>query len=219
MRTLLTCLLAISCAVSCADAAVRGMVHVPALEHDEPSFHPYAGHASSMPEHMRTARGAVTDAVLYLEGVPAALDSTLPMPGPRPQLAQKDQAFAPRVVAVPVGGTVDFPNLDPIYHNVFSVSPVRRFDLGKYPRGESRSVRFPRAGLVNVYCDIHSDMAGFILVVPNRVFARPRADGSWQLPDVPAGHYALCWWHPDFRAGRREIDVPADGDLVVDVGF
>ena len=96
---------------------------------------------------------------------------------------------------------------------------MRRFDLGKYPQGESRTVRFPKAGLVNVYCDIHSDMAAFILVVPNRAFARPRPDGTWQLPDLPPGRYALCWWHPDFRPGRREVELGGHDDVVVDVEF
>jgi len=205
-------------ASSALAGTIRGMVHVPDAPPDEHSFNPYAGHASSMSGHAMTARGLATDAVLWLEAVPADADSAAPMP-PRPKLAQKDQAFLPRVVVVPVGGTVDFPNLDPIYHNVFSVSPIKRFDLGKYPRGESRSVRFPKPGLVNVYCDIHSDMAGFILVAPNRIFAQPRADGTWELPPVPPGRYTLDWWHPDFRGGHRDVELSASNDTVVDVSF
>jgi plastocyanin len=199
-------------------ATVRGTLRVPSPPHDEPAFHPYAGRATSMVCAARSPRGLPVDAVVYLESIPAAVDSTLPAVA-RPKLAQKDQSFAPRVVAVPVGGAVDFPNLDPIYHNVFSVSPIRRFDLGKYPRGESRTVRFPKAGLVNVYCDIHSDMAAFVLVLPNRAYARPRADGTWQLPDVPPGRYTLCWWHPDFPPGKRDLEVGAAGETVADVSF
>ena len=220
MRSWMIALLALSLLAPAVPAArLHGTIRVPGGSHDDPAFHPYAGHASSMAGHAMAERGALGDAVLYLESVPAAADSALPAPVARPKLAQKDQSFVPRVVVVPVGGTVDFPNMDPIYHNVFSVSPVKRFDLGKYPRGESRSVRFPRAGLVNVYCDIHSDMAAFILVVPNRAFARPRADGGWELPDVPPGRYVLCWWHPDFPGGRREIEVGDRDDAVVDVNF
>jgi plastocyanin len=199
-------------------ARLHGTVRLPGAVRDDPTFHAYAGQASSMAEHMRAERGALTDAVLYVESVPASVDSGLPSSALHPRLAQKDQSFQPRVVVIPVGGTVDFPNLDAIYHNVFSVSPIKRFDLGKYPRGESKSVRFPKAGLVNVFCDIHSDMAGFILVTPNRAFTRAHADGSWQLPDLPPGHYVLCWWHPDFAAGKREIDLGA-GDTNVDVEF
>jgi plastocyanin len=200
-------------------ARLHGTVRVPGASHGGPSFNPYAGHASSMAGHAMPVRGAVGDAVLYLDSVPASVDSTLPAPAMHPKLAQKDQAFLPRVVVVPVGGTVDFPNMDPIYHNVFSVSPVKRFDLGKYPRGQSRSLRFPKAGVVNVFCDIHSDMAAFILVVPNRAFARPRADGTWELPDMPPGRYVLRWWHPDLPGGHRDIEVGDRGDAVVDVNF
>ncbi len=200
-------------------AVVHGSVHVPTLGPDDPAFQPYAGRASALAGHACAPRGVVTDAVLYLEAVPARVDSALPMPAVNPKLAQKDQAFVPRVIAIPLGGRVDFPNLDPIYHNVFSVSPVRRFDLGKYPKGESRSVRFPKPGLVNVYCDIHSDMAAFIVVTPTRALARPRPDGSWQLPDVPPGRYTLRWWHPDFRGGSRDLDLTAGNDLAVEVSF
>jgi plastocyanin len=220
MRVLSTCLLALAVWSPTAFAhSVRGTLRTPAAVRDEPAFQPYAGHASSMAGHARAVRGAVTDAVVWLEGVSAQADSGLSMPASNPKLAQKDQSFAPRVVAIPVGGSVDFPNLDPIYHNVFSVSPTRRFDLGKYPRGESRTVRFPKAGLVNVYCDIHSDMAGFILVTPTRALTRPRADGSWQLPDLPPGHYTLHWWHPDFGAGQKDVALGAEADLTVDLGY
>ena len=82
-----------------------------------------------------------------------------------------------------------FENRDRIYHSVFSVSTTRRFDLGKYPKGHSRSVTFPKAGVVNVYCDIHSDMAAFVLVTPNHAYAQPAADGGYALPNLPAGKY------------------------------
>jgi plastocyanin len=197
---------------------VHGVVHVPAPPRDGPAFEPYPGQANSMPHHPLPPRGVMGDAVIYLESVPASVDSALQMPG-RVKLAQKDQCFVPRVVALPLGGSVDFPNLDPIYHNVFSVSPMHRFDLGKYPRGESRTVRFAKAGLVNVYCDIHSDMAAFILVLPNRVFARPRPDGTWELPEVPQGRYTLCWWHPDFAGGRQTIEIGPNGAAAADLSF
>src|SRR5262249_60604428 len=107
-------------------------------------FNPCAGRPPGPRVRARRARGLVTDAVLYLES-PAA-EPAHAAATPHPKLAQKGQAFEPRVVVVAAGGTVDFPNLDPIYHNVFSVSPTRRFDLGKYPRGQSRSITFPKPG-------------------------------------------------------------------------
>jgi len=204
-----------------ADAGVlRGVVHVPSVAGDEDTaMNPYPGRASSMPGMHAPKRGAVTDAVVFVEKLPAAADSLIPLPAARPKLAQKDQCFVPRVVPIAVGTTVDFPNMDPIYHNVFSPSPLKRFDLGKYPRGESRAVTFNRPGVVNVFCDIHSDMEAFVLVLPHHAFTQPDADGRYALPALPAGHYVLRAWHPDLHEIRREVDVPDTGDLQVDLSF
>jgi len=197
--------------------ALRGHVTVPPAPVADATFKPYAGRASSLPVPERPPRGLVTDTVIYVDS--SATESPGPPQAPHPKLAQKGQAFDPRVVVVPVGGTVDFPNLDPIYHNVFSVSPPRRFDLGKYPRGQSRSITFRKTGQVNVFCDIHSNMAAFILVVPDRHWTRPAADGSYALPDLPAGRCRLRAWHPDFPARVFEVDVPASGDVTLDVSL
>jgi len=198
---------------------IRGTVRMPPLSSPTVTFQPYAGRASSLPAPARTQRGRVTDTIISIESLPAADDAALPKPAAHPRLSQSQQSFVPRVLAVPVGTTVDFPNLDAIYHNVFSVSPARRFDLGKYPRGDSRSVTFSRPGVVSVYCDIHSDRAAFIVVLPNRAFTQPDADGAWRLPELPPGRYTVRWWHPDFEGGSRAVTVPADGDATVDVEF
>ncbi len=198
---------------------IRGSVRVPPLANESHAFQPYAGKASSLPGHARTVRGRVTDAVLSIEALPADVAAALPEQQGPFQLAQRDQSFVPRVVSVAVGTLVDFPNQDPIYHNVFSLSAPARFDLGKYPRGQSRRVRMTKPGLVKVFCDIHADMAAFVLVLPNRAYTRPREDGTFQLPALPPGRYTLAWWHPDFAGGKREITVPANGDVSADVGF
>jgi plastocyanin len=169
---------------------------------------------------MMPVHGLVTDAVIYIARIPAEAESALARsPEPRPQLAQKDEAFVPRVVAVACGGEVDFPNRDPIYHNVFSLSPTRRFDLGKYRQGHSKTVRFDRAGVVKVYCDIHAEMEAFVLVVSNHAFSSPKADGSFELPDLPAGRYELRVWHPDLPEIAHSVLVPEQGDVQVAVGF
>lgn len=195
-------------------AVLRGTLSVPPAPPQAKHLNAYPGQAGSMASHRMAPRGAVGDAVLWFERIPGAADSAI-APPPRPKLAQKDQCFMPRVVSVPVGGTVDFPNQDPIYHNVFSVSTTRRFDLGKYPKGHSRSVTFQKAGVVNVYCDIHSDMAAFVLVAPNRAFTQPGADGAFVLPDVPAGRYTLHVWHPDFGAFERDVELAEDRTLAL----
>ena len=86
---------------------------------------------------------------------------------------------------------------------------------GVRKRLQSKSVTFPRAGLVNVYCDIHSDMAAFVIVTPNRAAAQPRPDGTWSLPDLPSGHYVLHVWHPDFGTFDREVDLAGDRTLAL----
>ncbi len=204
--------------VSSAHAGeITGVVRVATKLPAEASYRPYAGRASSLPDPVRPPRGLVTDAVLYVDALPAG--ATVEVPSGTPQLAQRGQAFEPRVVVVPVGGTVAFPNFDPIYHNVFSVSPVKRFDLGKYSKGNSRSVVFTKAGVVNVFCDIHSDMAAFIVVVPTRAWARPDADGHFRIGGLPAGRYTLHWWHPDFAAGSATLEIPSEGAASKDVEF
>jgi plastocyanin len=199
---------------------VRGVLHVPATPVAAPAaLTRYPGQASSMPGAHCAVRGSVDDAVVYVESVPAVADSSPAPSAPRPRLAQKDQAFVPRVLPVAAGTTVDFPNLDPIYHNVFSPSPLKRFDLGKYPHGHSKSVTFDRAGLVHVYCDIHSEMEAFVLVLPHHGFTQPDAAGAFALPPLPGGRYVLRVWHPDLGEIRREVDVPDDGERTLDLSF
>jgi len=139
---------------------VRGVVRVGAAAKapgDLPN--PYAGHASAMPMGHAPVRDLVTDAIVYVARLDAATDSALTHDPSGHTLAQKNQAFSTRVLACVVGSTVDFPNQDPIFHNVFSVSSVRRFDLGKYPQGHSKQVVFRKTGVVPVFCDIHPNMA------------------------------------------------------------
>jgi len=199
---------------------IRGEVRVPPVPSaPQRERNHYAGRASALARPHVHPRGAVRDAVVYVDSLPAEVDVRLPAPAGEPLLVQKEQAFQPRVIAVPAGAAVGFPNMDPIYHSVFSVSPARRFDLGRYGKGKSKRVRFPESGLVNVYCDIHSNMEGFILVTPNRALARPDAAGRYELPDLPPGRYRLLAWHPDLPPVRQEVTVPAEGDVAADVTF
>jgi plastocyanin len=199
---------------------IHGTIRTPTPAAPAPTMNAYPGRANAMAGGMMPVHGRAADAVVYLERIPAEAESTLARtPGPRPQLAQKDEAFVPRVVVVQRCGSVDFPNRDPIFHNVFSLSPTRRFDLGKYRQGHSRSVRFDRTGVVKVYCDIHAEMEAFVLVVANRAYALPGADGSYQLPDLPGGRYELRAWHPDLQEITRTVEVPDHGDVRLDLSF
>jgi plastocyanin len=180
----------------------------------------YPGRAGALPGGSHAARGRVGDAVVYIAKIPAAAESTLTHKArSRPQLAQKQEAFVPRVVVVARGGAVDFPNLDPIYHNVFSLSPTKRFDLGKYRQGQSKAVVFDRTGLVKVYCDIHAEMEAFVLVVPNHAYTHAEPDGSFELPTLPAGRYELRVWHPDLPEIVRSVQVVDPGETRLELSF
>jgi plastocyanin len=113
--------------------------------------------------------------------------------------------FQPRVVAVPKNTTVEFPNADPIYHNVFSVSGANRFDLGLYRSGASRPKTFEEAGLVRIYCNIHPQMVGFVMVVDSDYVAVTPPSGDFELANVPAGSRVLKVWHEEAPA---EMSIP-----------
>jgi plastocyanin len=140
----------------------------------------------------------------------------------RQAMASEGKRFLPHVVAVPVGESVDFPNVDRIFHNAFSVSPGNQFDLGLYRKGASKSRTFTTPGVVHVYCNIHQDMAGYVLVLPSNG-ARAvvtGADGGFRFTDVRPGRQQMKVWHPmtgeidvaiDLQAGAtRQWDVELD---------
>ena len=158
----------------------------------------------------------LNNVVIYLKNAPKQ--------APRPvrvQILQEHETFVPRVVAVPVGSSVDFPNGDPIYHNVFSLSRVRTFNLGRYPQGQTRSVRFDKPGLVKVFCEIHSHMSASVMVFDHPWFVVPGTDGRFELPAVPAGTREITAWHE--RLGdttvslRVEAGRPTEADFVLPV--
>lgn len=120
-------------------------------------------------------------------------------------VSQKSRQFAPQVLPVLRGTRVDFPNDDSIYHNIFSLSRTQPFDLGSYPRGESRQVTFERPGLVTLYCNIHPNMVANVLVLNNGWFAKTDADGRFRIEGVPAGDYQLRLWHP--LASERQLPL------------
>jgi plastocyanin len=134
-------------------------------------------------------------------------------------LDQKRLEFHPQVLPVMVGTTVEFPNRDPLYHNVFSYSATKEFDLGRYPMNDSRSVTFNKTGVVRVYCDIHSEMNAIILVLPHPFFTVPQNDGTFVLSDVPPGKYVLVVWHGREEAGRRTVVVRAGENTEIDLAF
>ena len=148
--------------------------------------------------------------VVYLESAPRGAFE--PTEGGRAVMDQRNETFVPHVLAVTVGTTVDFPNSDKFYHNVFSLSKTRPFDLGRYATGSSKSVRFDRPGIVRVFCDIHSHMNAFILVFSHPFFALTDADGRYRIDNVPAGTYGVIAWNEGAASDSKPASVP-DGGL------
>jgi plastocyanin len=134
----------------------------------------------------------LADAVVWVEA-PAVRPET---PRPAVVLDQRNLKFSPHVLAVQVGTTVDFPNHDRVFHDVFSFRDGKRFELGLYPVGAIKHVPFDRPGLSRVFCNIHPGMAAYILVVDTPHFAVSDREGNFTLPDVPAGTYPYHAWRP-----------------------
>jgi hypothetical protein len=129
-------------------------------------------------------------------------------------MTQRNEAFMPHVLAVRAGTTVDFPNEDETYHNVFSLSRTRRFDLGRSAAGRSKAVRFDQPGIVRVFCDIHSHMSAFILVFNHGYFSAADAGGRFEIPAVPAGRYLVAAWHDGLVRATQMVTVPEQGGVV-----
>jgi len=167
------------------------------------------------------------DAVQWVDGVVELIENGQPIPGaggavisyepeggaPRPapravEIDTREKRFIPRVTAVPLGSSVGFPNRDPVFHNVFSVSPANRFDLGRYREGERRATRFDKPGLVRIYCNVHEQMVAYIMVVETPHYAIAGEDGQFRLASVPEGRGTLTIWHERAGMQRLPIEVP-----------
>lgn len=152
-------------------------------------------------------------AVVYLEDLEGKLAALV---GGRPAaIDQQRETFIPHLLPVQVGARVDFPNSDSTFHNVFSLSKSKRFDLGRYPRGETRSVVFNRAGLVRVFCEIHSHMSALVLVLLHSYFTTTDASGRYVIGDVPPGRYRVVAWNDRLRPKSKEIDL-GERELQID---
>jgi len=153
-------------------------------------------------------------AVVYLETAPrGAFEDREPQRG---RMDQRNETFLPNVLAITVGTVVDFPNNDSTYHNVFSLSKPRRFDLGRYAKGRSKAVRFDRPGVVRVFCDIHSHMSAFIIVFNHRYFDTTDAEGRYRIDAIPPGTYSVAAWHDGATRETRTVTIPESGTVEVD---
>jgi plastocyanin len=147
--------------------------------------------------------------------VPAGQDGASP-PAQKPRVVQRDVDFDPHVLPIVVGTIVRWPNDDEIFHNVFSMSEAKQFDLGTYLKEKVPEIRFDKVGQVDVFCSIHSKMHCIILVLPNPYFAKADASHHYVIPDVPPGTYRLKAWHERLPPQIRTVTVSADGTVHMD---
>ena len=173
-------------------------------------------------------RATIADVPMGMIHVPVDRRSVVYLdPAPRPafdareeptaRMDQRNKTFVPHVLAIVAGTTVDFPNSDYTYHNVFSLSKAKSFDLGRYAVGRSKAVRFERPGIVRVFCDIHSHMSAFILVFSHPFFAMTDGDGRYRIGDVPPGNYTVIAWNEGVSSNPSPVAVPRGGVAELDI--
>src|SRR5450756_2251897 len=146
------------------------------------------------------------DAVVYLAAIPG---KTFPVPKEHAKIDQANLVFAPHVLPVLVGTTVDFLNSDVVLHNVFSPDACAdKFNLGTWPKGESKSFQFKKECVAaTLLCKVHPEMEAFVVAVPTPYFAVTAADGSYRIADVPDGAYTVKVWHPKLKASQKAVTV------------
>jgi len=144
---------------------------------------------------------------------------------------QQNLTFNPHILPVPVGATVHFPNNDKVDHNIFSLSRTKKFNLGSYKPGESKTVMFDKPGIVELRCDVHAEMAAYIMVLKNPYFAVTDDQGRFEIPDskqleqsgikgikdLPEGNYILKIWHEKLKTQKQKITIPKNGDVTVEI--
>ena len=164
-----------------------------------------------------------SNAVVWLTPVGSATSHAAGIEGdpvhPRLRLLQQHKRFQPHVLVIPVGSTVDFPNLDPFFHNVFSLFEGKRFDLGLYEAGATQRVKFDRPGVCYIFCNIHPEMSAVVVVVKTNYYAISDRKGKVAIPSVPPGRYLLDLWYERslpgaLKAFPKEVTVSEAGDSI-----
>jgi plastocyanin len=145
------------------------------------------------------------DTVVYLKGLKAAPQKAV--------MDQKNLVFVPHVLAVPPGSTVDFINSDKVNHNIFSADACKKFNLGTYNPGMSKSVMFDKPCVVNLLCNVHSEMSAYVVVTENPYFSVTGADGKFTIKNVPAGTYEITAWNEKLKPQGKTMVTVAEGQV------
>jgi plastocyanin len=164
---------------------------------------------------MKSRHAVLPSTVVWLTPVPGAASdpsSAAPSASATPRLVQKNKSFEPHLLVVPAGSSVEFPNHDPFFHNVFSLFEGKRFDLGLYESGTTRTVRFDRPGISYIFCNIHPEMSAVVITLRTPLYAIATADGQLSLANVPYGRYILHVWSESMGPENTE---PATREITI----
>lgn len=155
-------------------------------------------------------KGISGNVIVWVEGV-----KQFSVPTAKPSFSQRGMVFFPSLLVIVAGQTVQMPNDDTVVHNVYSFSPAKKFNLGMYPRGENKEVLFENPGVVELFCSIHKQMKGKILIVPNPFYDRIGSSETYKINSLPPGTYTLKLWSDTGVQKSRSVVVPAKGDVTV----
>ena len=162
-----------------------------------------------------TITGTVSPGKSSVVYVDAVAGKTFPAPTAKPLMDQKGLVFNPHLLVVQVGTTVEFQNSDNVQHNVFwpSISGNKKLthNLGTWPKGEKKAFKFDDPGVVPLLCNVHPEMAGYIIVSPTPYFAETDASGNYKIENVPDGKYNVVAWHEGSKPQTKSVDVAGTG--------
>ena len=188
---------------------IAGVVHLTALNGTPLRSGAYP---SRQVNRKTPAPAEIANVVVFVKDAPPQSN----LPATHASISQRDEAFVPRVTAITRDSTIEFPNFDPYFHNVFSLSRGATFDLGRFKNGEKRERTFPRSGVIKVFCHIHSEMAATIMVFDHRLYATPAGDGRFAIDAVPPGTYRLSAWHERIGETTQSVTVGAGEEARVE---
>lgn len=175
---------------------------------------------SSIKGTITIAGKPTADVVVSIEGVApeASKARAAALKSKKALMDQREMKFIPHVLPVLAGTTVDFPNNDKIWHNAYSKSAAKEFDLGLYPPGKSRSVTFDKAGEVRIFCNVHPTMEAFIVIKDHPYFSAGDKRGNYRVDGVPLGKFRIHVWHPQLGTTEAGVELVREGE-VVDINF
>jgi plastocyanin len=154
--------------------------------------------------------GVRGNVVVWVEGV-----KEFSVPATKPSFSQRGMVFFPSLLVIVAGQTVQMPNDDTVVHNVYSFSPAKKFNLGMYPKGQHKEVHFETPGVVDLFCSIHKQMKGKILIVPNSFYDRVGSSETYRINSLPPGTYTLKLWSDTGVQKSKSVVVPAKGDVTI----